>query len=445
MKKFFLLIFTLSLTQCQNLNVSNFSFVDFFLWKVRSERIIIEGNAVKGILRRANVSIFALESDGTCSSTVLAQTQSNESGYYTLAFNKPNASAVCVKVSPSPLGVTDLYDEKTKSFLSVPTSSDFHLTSIYPLNKIRNNRKFFSITPLSRILANRLTQVQKTNPGSDVTALHTQESIALVNRFGLNKGIIAKKQLKNIEESNLELEDIAISSSSLSNPQTLKLVVVLTGFSQLGNGNLDNLEKVVSTFESDYADGVFDGKDVHGNTLAIPLGNGSYQTLTSDSLNDVFLPSIVQFFESGGSVNIGLGNTEISLNPTELQSTITFSSGGNNNSNSNPPSSNQPTVQFANSSSSGLETVNNISIPVVLSAASSSTVTINYTVSGTATSGADHNLSNGTLTFNPGETTKYITFTVTNDLSAEPNETIIITLGSPINATLGANTTHTYT
>lgn len=176
MKKFVLFIFILYSSQCQNLNVSNFSFVDFFLWKVRSERILVEGNAVKGILRRANVTIFALESDGTCSSTVLAQTQSNESGYYSIAFNRPSASAVCVKVSPSPLGVTDLYDEKTKSFLSVPTGSDFHLTSIYPLNKIRNNRKFLSVTPLSRILANRILSVLKTNHEAEVTALHREYS-----------------------------------------------------------------------------------------------------------------------------------------------------------------------------------------------------------------------------------------------------------------------------
>lgn len=234
----------------------------------------------------------------------------------------------------------------------------------------------------------------------------------------------------------MELEDVAISSSSLNDSKNLKLVVVLTGFSQLGNGNLDDLEKVISAFESDYADGAFDGKDVHGNPIFISLGNGNYQTaLTGDPLNNVFLSSIVQFFQSGGSINIGLGNTNISLNPSELQSAITFSSGGS-----------QPTVQFVSSSSSGSESVNIVSISVVLSAASSDTVTVNYTVSGTVTGGGvDHNLSNGAVTFNPGETTKNITFTVTDDTSAETSETIIITLGSPTNATLGANTTHTYT
>ena len=38
-----------------------------------------------------------------------------------------------------------------------------------------------------------------------------------------------------------------------------------------------------------------------------------------------------------------------------------------------------------------------------------------------------------------------ISIVVVNDLLNEANETIVVTLSSPINATLGANTAHTYT
>ena len=49
------------------------------------------------------------------------------------------------------------------------------------------------------------------------------------------------------------------------------------------------------------------------------------------------------------------------------------------------------------------------------------------------------------LTFNPGVTSQNVPITVVNDTLDEDDETIVVTLSSPTNATLGANTTHTYT
>jgi fibronectin type 3 domain-containing protein len=106
-----------------------------------------------------------------------------------------------------------------------------------------------------------------------------------------------------------------------------------------------------------------------------------------------------------------------------------------------------PTVAFSVTSSSGLESVTPANLAVALSAASGQTVTVNYAVSGgTATGGGvDYTLASGTLTFNPGVTTQNIAITVINDTIDEANETIQVTLSAPVNATLGANTVHTYT
>jgi hypothetical protein len=49
------------------------------------------------------------------------------------------------------------------------------------------------------------------------------------------------------------------------------------------------------------------------------------------------------------------------------------------------------------------------------------------------------------LTFNPGVTSQNVVMTVVDDSLVEPNETVIITLSSPTNATLGTNTSYTYT
>ena len=74
-------------------------------------------------------------------------------------------------------------------------------------------------------------------------------------------------------------------------------------------------------------------------------------------------------------------------------------------------------------------------------------MTVNYAATGgTATGGGvDYTLASGTLTFNPGVTSQVVNVTVVNDALDEDDETVAVTLSAPSNATLGAQTTHTYT
>ena len=83
---------------------------------------------------------------------------------------------------------------------------------------------------------------------------------------------------------------------------------------------------------------------------------------------------------------------------------------------------------------------------VSLSAASGKQVTVNYapdgTDAGTATSGTDYTaVSQTTLTFAAGETSKRARVLVTGDTADEPNETVRLTLSGPTNATLGSAST----
>ena len=74
---------------------------------------------------------------------------------------------------------------------------------------------------------------------------------------------------------------------------------------------------------------------------------------------------------------------------------------------------------------------------VTLSAASSFTVTVNYaTADNTATAGSDYQSTSGTLTFNPGETTKPVTVLVNGDTTFEQPESFFVNLSSPTNATI---------
>jgi len=74
---------------------------------------------------------------------------------------------------------------------------------------------------------------------------------------------------------------------------------------------------------------------------------------------------------------------------------------------------------------------------VSLSAASGQTITVNYaTADSSAAAGSDYQAASGTLTFNPGDTSKPVTVVVNGDTAFEPNETFFVNLTSPTNASI---------
>ncbi len=106
----------------------------------------------------------------------------------------------------------------------------------------------------------------------------------------------------------------------------------------------------------------------------------------------------------------------------------------------------QPTIQFTSAASNGNENVSSVYLHLSLTPTpSAQTITATYTVSGTATGGTDHTLSNGTVTIQPGQSSATMTLTVTNDFLNEPDETVIVMLTNPVNTSLGAVISHTYT
>ncbi|OLP52322.1 beta strand repeat-containing protein [Allorhizobium taibaishanense] len=74
---------------------------------------------------------------------------------------------------------------------------------------------------------------------------------------------------------------------------------------------------------------------------------------------------------------------------------------------------------------------------VTLSATSSQTVTVSYaTADGTASAGSDYVAASGTLTFAPGTSTRSITVTINGDTNPEANETFLVQMSAPTNATI---------
>lgn len=82
-----------------------------------------------------------------------------------------------------------------------------------------------------------------------------------------------------------------------------------------------------------------------------------------------------------------------------------------------------------------------VEVPVTLNTASASPVTVSWettfrTDPGFASVG-DFEAASGTVTFEPGETTKTVTVTVLGDDLVEPDENIVIRFFDPEGATLG--------
>ncbi|SVD94786.1 uncharacterized protein METZ01_LOCUS447640, partial [marine metagenome] len=100
-----------------------------------------------------------------------------------------------------------------------------------------------------------------------------------------------------------------------------------------------------------------------------------------------------------------------------------------------------PTVSIA-ADDSGNEAVTNPQITVTLNEVSGRDITLNYvdeTVAeaGTATPGSDYTTFDGNLTIPAGSLTNTFSITVVDDNINEENQTIIFSISSPVNATLG--------
>jgi hypothetical protein len=105
-----------------------------------------------------------------------------------------------------------------------------------------------------------------------------------------------------------------------------------------------------------------------------------------------------------------------------------------------------PTVSFTASASSQAEDIGQILITAQLSTISGLDVTVPFTLGGSATLASDFTILPGTQLFIPaGSPSANITITVIDDLIDEIDETVILTMGTPINATQGTTTVSTVT
>jgi Calx-beta domain len=145
-------------------------------------------------------------------------------------------------------------------------------------------------------------------------------------------------------------------------------------------------------------------------------------TITADTVDE---PNETVILKMGTPTNATLGAT------TEHTATITDDDAAS-------------TVQWAAASQTSVGETGTLTVTAQLSAASGQSVSVPFTVSGTSTS-ADRTITATPISIAAGATTGTATITITSDTLDEADETVILTLGTPTNATLGATTEHTAT
>jgi hypothetical protein len=104
----------------------------------------------------------------------------------------------------------------------------------------------------------------------------------------------------------------------------------------------------------------------------------------------------------------------------------------------------EPAVYWDLTLTSSSEAAGLVSILARLDVPSNLVATVDFTISGGATTGLDHTLAADTITFAAGVTTNWVSFSILEDLIDELDEDIVVTMVNPSNATLNAtNTIHT--
>ena len=105
-----------------------------------------------------------------------------------------------------------------------------------------------------------------------------------------------------------------------------------------------------------------------------------------------------------------------------------------------------PTVYFTSDSQAGDEQTNNqMTITARLNLPTNLAVSVPFTLSGTAIDGVDYQITSSPIVIPPGAAMGAITVQLVNDGMDEYDETIVVTMGAPLNAILGTPDVHTIT
>ncbi|MEH1898974.1 MAG: Calx-beta domain-containing protein [Nostoc sp.] len=253
----------------------------------------------------------------------------------------------------------------------------------------------------------------------------------------LNFGTLIGADLGTITETTLSIAandsiQYAISSATSNltegNSGTQAVTFTVTRSGGIGVASTVDYAFIgTATFGSDYNNiQVTGGGTAASGTLSFAVGEKT-KTITADVLSD-------NIFELNEDMTVKLSNPNLTAAPAN--STITNSSATVNIINDDS----QPTISISDVSvtEGNTGTTTNANFTISLSNPSYQQITVNYNTSdGTAeATDSDYNSALGTITFNPGETSKTLSIGVIGDNKFETNEAFSVNLSSATNATI---------
>lgn len=274
--------------------------------------------------------------------------------------------------------------------------------------------------------------------------------------FGEGKTYLGQKSVTTDGSGNVTFSALAFNTSV---PQGHKLTATATNpggstseFSECVTiGTLPS----VSINDMSITEGNAGAKQLAFNvTLSAAVGSDVVvQYTTSDSTAS----TPIDYVAATGTVTIPAGQTSVQLLITvngdtmfEQDETFLVNLLGASNASISDDSGQgtiinddtMPTISIADTSVvEGNTGTRTLVFTVTLSNASSQPISVNYaTQNGSASAPGDYLAASGTLTFEIGETSKTISITVNGDAAFEGSETVILTLSSPVNATISDGT-----
>ena len=256
------------------------------------------------------------------------------------------------------------------------------------------------------------------------------ETIRLLisNPVNAQLGSITESTYTILDDDDPVIPEVAFASGASSDDESASTVNLPVQLSE------STTVEVTVSYQLISATAVGEGEDFTlpgTGTLVFPEGTSTANIELALVDDDVFDPDETLTLQLSDPVNATLGS------PLEHTFTIL----------DNDPAPPEILVAFDSASSEDSEANTAPSIAVSLSDTSEETVTVDYEVSGgTAFEGFDFALpGSGTLTFDPGVIQQSIGLDIGDDNDVEDDETVILSLSSPVNANLGSLTSHTYT
>ena len=208
---------------------------------------------------------------------------------------------------------------------------------------------------------------------------------------------------------------------------TVKLSAANSDGSGTSEGNVIVYGKPTPSFSSSQPDWLGQKTSFTGSVSTNPLGDSSFTT-TWD-------------FGDGTNISGTLTPEHQYSAPGTYQVKLTVVNAAGSNTFQNEIVVQAPTVQFSNATILANEGGGSATISINLDRASKSQVDINYSTSnGTALGGSDFEITQGILSFNPGQISKTFTIQIVDDLVSEPGETVLMVISAPENAVLGSTT-----